>query len=50
MRGLCVGRARRYPGGPNGLGSDGAHVREVPLHGADRKGRGISHVAPAASL
>jgi hypothetical protein len=50
MRSPCMGRARKYPGGPNVLGSDGAHVREVPKRGADRKSREIGRVAPAAGL
>jgi hypothetical protein len=48
MRRMCMGRAQKYPGGPNVLGSDGAHVREVPIRGADRKSCEIGHVAPAA--
>ncbi len=47
MRSLCMGRARKYPGGPNVLGSDGTHVREVPSCGADRKGCETGHVAAA---
>jgi hypothetical protein len=43
-----MGRARKYPGGPNVLGSDGTHVREVPICGTDRKSCEIGHVAPAA--
>jgi hypothetical protein len=50
MRSLRMGRARKYPGGPNVLGSDGTHVREVPICGADRKSCEIGHVAPAAGL
>jgi len=30
MRGLRVGRTRRYPGRSNSLGGDGTHVRKVP--------------------
>jgi len=43
-------RTREYPGRPNVLGGDGAHVRKVPKYGADRKSCGVGHVAPAASL
>lgn len=50
MRRVCMGRARKYPGGPNILGSDGTHVREVPKCRADRKSCEIGHVAPAAGL
>jgi hypothetical protein len=50
MRSLCMGRARKYPGGPNVLGSDGTYVREVPIYGADRKSCKVGHVAPAAGL
>ena len=50
MRGLRMGRTREYPGRPNVLGSDGAHVRKVPKYGADRESRGVGHVAPAAGL
>ena len=48
MRSLCMGRARKHTGRPDVLGSDGTHVREVPIYGADRKGSGVGHVAPAA--
>ena len=50
MRRVCMGRARKYSGGPNVLGSDGTHVREVPIYGADRKSCKIGHVAPTAGL
>jgi Squalene-hopene cyclase C-terminal domain len=50
MRRMCMGRARKHPGGPNVLGSDGTHVRKVPICGADRKSCEIGHVAPAAGL
>ena len=32
------------------MGSDGTHVREVPIWGADRKSCEIGHVAPAAGM
>src|SRR6266852_2071518 len=50
MRRMCLGRTRKYTGGPNVLGSDGSHVREVPIRGADRKSCQIGHVAPTAGL
>jgi len=40
-------RARKYPCGPNVLGSNGTHVREVPSYGADRKSCETGHVAEA---
>ena len=48
VRGLCMDRARGYPGRPNILGSHGTHVCKVPIYGTDRKSCGIGHVAPAA--
>jgi hypothetical protein len=50
MRGLRMDRTREYPGRPDILGSDGAHVRKVPKTGADRESCSVGHVAPAASL
>ena len=50
MRSSCMGRSRKYPGGPNVLGGDGTHVREVPIYRADRKSCKVGHVAPVVGL
>ncbi len=47
MRSIYMGRPRKYPSGPNVLGSIGTHVREVPSYGTDRKCCETGHVAAA---
>ena len=47
MQSICMGRPRKYAGGPNVLGSIGTHVREVPSYGAARKSCETGHVTAA---